>query len=470
MKNKDISRRSFLKLLGGGAVTTAAVLTGCKSNKDIKAVQEYKQQVEPPVGKMTYRINPKTKEKVSILGYGMMRLPSKTENQDDYDQEMINRQVDYAIEHGVNYFDTSPVYCQGKSEACTGIALSRHKRSEYFVATKLSNFNPATQTREGSIAMYRKSMSDLRVDYIDYYLLHSIGGGGMENLHKRYLDNGMLDFLLEEREADRIRNLGFSYHGDIEVFDYLLSEHDKYKWDFVQIELNYLDWDYANEINDRNTDASYLYAELQKRHIPAVIMEPLLGGRLANLPQYIATELKQHDPERSIASWAFRYAGTPEGVLTVLSGMTYMEHLKDNLLSYCPLKPLTKVQMEYLQGDIAKKIVGLSNIPCNDCKYCMPCPYGIDIPAIFVHYNKCKNEGTLPRDKGDENYREMRRQYLIGLDRAVPKLRQADHCIGCGQCEPHCPQNIRIPRELQRISDFVEALKQDKLERPKDMK
>ena len=470
MKNKDISRRSFLKLLGGGAVTTAAVLTGCKSNKDIKAVQEYKQQVEPPVGKMTYRINPKTKEKVSILGYGMMRLPSKTENQDDYDQEMINRQVDYAIEHGVNYFDTSPVYCQGKSEACTGIALSRHKRSEYFVATKLSNFNPATQTREGSIAMYRKSMADLRVDYIDYYLLHSIGGGGMENLHKRYLDNGMLDFLLEEREAGRIRNLGFSYHGDIEVFDYLLSEHDKYKWDFVQIELNYLDWDYANEINDRNTDASYLYAELQKHHIPAVIMEPLLGGRLANLPQYIATELKQHDPERSIASWAFRYAGTPEGVLTVLSGMTYMEHLKDNLLSYCPLKPLTKVQMEYLQGDIAKKIVGLSNIPCNDCKYCMPCPYGIDIPAIFVHYNKCKNEGTLPRDKGDENYREMRRQYLIGLDRAVPKLRQADHCIGCGQCEPHCPQNIRIPRELQRISDFVEALKQDKLERPKDMK
>ena len=470
MKNKDISRRSFLKLLGGGAVTTAAVLTGCKSNKDIKAVQEYKQQVEPPVGKMTFRINPKTKEKVSILGYGMMRLPSKTENQDDYDQEMINRQVDYAIEHGVNYFDTSPVYCQGKSEACTGIALSRHKRSEYFVATKLSNFNPATQTREGSIAMYRKSMADLRVDYIDYYLLHSIGGGGMENLHKRYLDNGMLDFLLEEREAGRIRNLGFSYHGDIEVFDYLLSEHDKYKWDFVQIELNYLDWDYANEINDRNTDASYLYAELQKRHIPAVIMEPLLGGRLANLPQYIATELKQHDPERSIASWAFRYAGTPEGVLTVLSGMTYMEHLKDNLLSYCPLKPLTKVQMEYLQGDIAKKIVGLSNIPCNDCKYCMPCPYGIDIPAIFVHYNKCKNEGTLPRDKGDENYREMRRQYLIGLDRAVPKLRQADHCIGCGQCEPHCPQNIHIPRELQRISDFVEALKQDKLERPKDMK
>jgi hypothetical protein len=392
----------------------------------------------------------------------MMRLPSKTENKDDYDQEMINKQVDYAIEHGLNYFDTSPVYCQGKSETCTGIALSRHKRSEYFIATKLSNFNPATQSREASIAMYENSMKQLQVDYIDYYLLHSIGGGGMEAFKARYIDNGMLDFCVEERKKGRIRNLGFSYHGDIEVFDWLLSMHEQYKWDFVQIELNYLDWDYADEINKRNTDASYLYVELQKRGIPAVIMEPLLGGRLANLPQYIATELKKRNPERSVASWAFRYAGTPVGVLTVLSGMTYMEHLKDNLLSYCPLVPLTQEEMSYLDKDIAERIVGLENIPCNDCKYCMPCPYGIDIPAIFVHYNKCKNEGTLPGVKMDDEYRRLRRNYLIGLDRAVPRMRQADHCIGCGQCEPHCPQNIRIVRELQKISEYVEHLKQEK--------
>ncbi len=468
MKKKDISRRSFLKLLGGGALTTAAVMTGCKSKTETKAVSEYTKQVEPPVGKMTFRQNPSTGDKVSLLGYGMMRLPSKTENKDDFDQEMINKQVDYAIEHGVNYFDTSPVYCQGKSEACTGIALSRHKRSEYFVATKLSNFHPDTQTREGSIAMYKNSMKELQVDYIDYYLLHSIGGGGMNAFNKRYIDNGMLDYLVEERKAGRIRNLGFSYHGDIAVFDWLLSMHEKYNWNFVQIELNYLDWDFANEINGSNTDARYLYNELQKRGIPAVIMEPLLGGRLANLPQYIATELKQKDPERSVASWAFRYAGTPEGVLTVLSGMTYMEHLKDNLLSYCPLKPLTEKEQEYLHEEIAKKIVGLENIPCNDCKYCMPCPYGVDIPAIFIHYNKCKNEGLLPRDKMDKEYYKQRRAYLIGLDRSVPKLRQADHCIGCGQCQPHCPQNIRIPRELRKINDFVESLKQDTLTRTKE--
>ena len=469
-EHKDISRRSFLKLLGGGALTTAAVLTGCKSKTETKAVEEYKQQVEPPVGKMTYRTNHTTGDKVSLLGYGMMRLPTEEDNKDVYDQDMINRQVDYAIEHGVNYFDTSPAYCKGLSERCTGIALSRHKRSEYFVATKLSNFNPATQTREESIKMYKTSMKELQVDYIDYYLLHSIGGGGMPAFEQRYMQNGMLDYLVEERKAGRIRNLGFSYHGDIEVFDTLLSWHDKYQWDFVQIELNYLDWDFADEINSRNTDARYLYAELEKRHIPAVIMEPLLGGRLANLPQFLTTELKQRDPERSVASWAFRYAGTPKGVLTVLSGMTYMEHLKDNLLSYCPLVPLSEQEQEYLHADIAKQIVGLQNIPCNDCKYCMPCPYGIDIPGIFVHYNKCKNEGMLATDRGDENYWKLRRQYLIGLDRAVPKLRQADHCIGCGQCEPHCPQNIRIPRELHKISEYVEALKQNTLTRTKEAK
>ena len=461
-KDKNITRRTFLKLFGAGTVATATALAGCKeANKaEQQAADEYKNQVEPPVGKMTYRENPKTKEKVSILGYGMMRLPTKPEASDEFDQEMINKQVDYAIEHGMNYFDTSPVYCQGKSEHCTGIALSRRKRSEYFVATKLSNFNHDYWQREKAIEMYHNSMKELQVDYIDYYLLHSVGGS-LDEFMDRYVRNGVLDYLMKEREAGRVRNLGFSFHGKQEVFDKVLAMDDQYHWDFVQIELNYLDWDHADEINNRNVDASYLYAELHKRGIPAVIMEPLLGGRLANLPQYLVADLKSHAPERSVASWAFRYAGTPEGVLTVLSGMTYMEHLKDNLLSYCPLVPLTEKEQRYLDKEIALKIVGLENIPCNDCKYCMPCPYGIDIPAIFVHYNKCKNEGTLPVGMGDSEYRKYRRQYLIGLDRIVPPERQPDHCIGCHQCEPHCPQSIRITRELHKISEFIENLKRN---------
>ena len=460
MNNKDISRRSFLKLFGGGAMATAAAFVGCKDKKTEEVTNEYKNQVEPPVGKMTYRTNPNSGDKVSLLGYGMMRLPTKPDNSDEFDQEMINREVDYAIEHGLNYFDTSPVYCRGLSERCTGIALSRHKREEYFVATKLSNFNRDFWPREKSIEMYRNSMKELQVDYIDYYLLHSVGGG-MEEFNGRYVDNGIMDFLMAERKAGRIRNLGFSFHGQKAVFDEMLRRHDQYHWDFCQIELNYLDWDYADEINSRNVDARYLYDELQKLGIPAVIMEPLLGGRLVSLPQYLMTELKQKNPERSVASWAFRYAGTPEGVLTVLSGMTYMEHLKDNLLSYSPLVPLSEKEMEYLHDDVAHRIVGLENIPCNDCQYCMPCPYGIDIPAIFVHYNKCKNEGSLPMGIGDAEYRKHRRQYLISLDRVVPRDRQPDHCIQCGQCEPHCPQNIKIPRELAKIDKMIEELKQN---------
>ena len=395
-QNKNLDRRSFLKLLGVGGAAAVAACAGKKSSD--ASVDNYKNQVEPPTGQMTYRTNPNTGDQVSLLGYGMMRLPMK-EGTEEFDQELINHQIDYAID----YFDTSPVYCRGESERCTGIAMkaqSRLPRDKYFVATKLSNFSPDSQTPEGAKKMYYESMKELQVDYIDYYLLHAIGGS-MEEFYKRYVDNGIMDFLVEERKAGRIRNLGFSFHGRQEVFDEVLTLQDKYHWDFVQIELNWLDWNYANEINDGNVDASYLYAELHRLGIPAVIMEPLLGGRLAKVPQYVVSELKQMNPEKSIASWAFRYAGTPEGVLTVLSGMTFTEHLKDNLLSYCPLVPLTKEEQEKLDTKIAHQMMEEETIPCNACQYCMPCPYGIDIPTIFTHYNKMKIEGRLPLDAGD---------------------------------------------------------------------
>lgn len=467
MKQDNINRRSFIKRVGLGASIAGLALTGCdRANKKLVSGQTAQESV--PTDKMTYRTNPKTGEKVSILGYGCMRWPTKSgksarDDADEIDQEAVNDLVDTAIAHGVNYFDTSPAYCKGKSEYVTGIALSRHPRNSYYIATKLSNFAPTTWSREASLAMYRNSLKELQTDYIDYMLLHGVGMGddGMDAFNKRYIDNGVLDFLLKEREAGRIRNLGFSYHGDIKVFDYLLSKHDEYKWDFVQIQLNYVDWKHAKEVNDRNTNAEYLYGELEKRDIPAVIMEPLLGGRLSNVPEHVMTRLKQKEPERSVASWAFRYAGTFPGVMTVLSGMTYKEHLMDNLASFCPLKPLDEEELDFLYAT-ADLMMQYPTIPCNDCKYCMPCPYGLDIPAILLHYNKCINEGNVPASTQSENYREARRAFLVGYDRSVPRLRQASHCIGCGQCAPHCPQSIDIPAQLHRIDRFVESLKQQK--------
>ncbi len=470
-KNTLFSRRSFLKGLGiGTAAVAAPSIVSCAKDNSTDGEQE------PPVGKMTYRTQPTTGDKVSILGYGMMRLPTKNDHigerqngEGEIDQDMVNRQVDYALEHGLNLFDTSPVYCKGLSEKALGAALSRHDRKQYFISTKMSNMHE--YSREASIAMFEKSLADLRTDHIDYYLWHNIGGDRPEDgldamglFEARFINNGIMDFLNQKKKEGVIRNLGFSYHGDVAIFDHALKLHDqgKVKFDFVLIELNYLDWKHAKEINDYNTNAQYLYGEIEKRGLMAFVMEPLLGGRLSNLPDKLVAQLKQRDPDHSVASWAFRYAASHKNVLCVLSGMTYMEHLKDNLRTYCPLHPLTEAEMRFLDEDISKQIVGYNTIPCNDCKYCMPCPYGIDIPGIFVHYNKCLSAENVVKSKRDRHYEQARRAFLIGYDRSVPRLRQADHCIGCGKCVSSCPQRIRIPDEMQRISRYVEAIKQHK--------
>lgn len=406
-------------------------------------------------GKLTFRTNQHNSDKVGILGYGCMRWPmtKDKDGNDIVDQEVVNQLVKHAIDSGINYFDTAPVYLQGLSEKATALALSQFDRSSYFLATKLSNFS--NYSRENSLKMYRKSFENLRTDYIDYYLLHAVGGGGMENFNARYVNNGMLDFLMEERKAGRIRNLGFSFHGDKDCFDSLLALHDKYHWDFIQIQLNYMDWKHAGK---GNTNAEYLYAAATALNIPLIIMEPLLGGRLADVPSNIETRLKGREPRLSIASWAFRFAGSHDNILCVLSGMRQMEHLQDNLHTYSPLVTLTPQEKDFLE-ETAVLIQRYPLIPCNDCKYCMPCPYGIDIPAILLHYNKCLNENNIIPDQTSEEYRKARRAYLVGYNRTVAKERQADHCIGCRQCMHHCPQHINIPKEIRKIDSYTNRLK-----------
>lgn len=465
-----MKRRDFIKMTGMAATAaatagmTAGMVSGCAEGKGTPEGAA-EGDAEGNSGEMTYRTDPKFGDKVSVLGYGCMRWQMKKDEngRDIVDQDSVNELVDYALAHGINYFDSSPVYLQGQSEAASGLALSRHPRESYYIATKLSNFSD--WSRDNSMLMYSKSFENFRTDYLDYYLLHSIGRS-VEDFENRYVKNGMLDFLLKEREAGRIRHLGYSFHGNRQVFDELLKTHEKYHWDFIQIQLNYRDWSHAD---GRNCNADHMYEELEKRGIPVVIMEPLRGGSLAKLPNRIVDELKERMPSESVASWAFRFAGTPENVLTVLSGMTYMEHLRDNLKTYSPLVPLTEDDKEFLEK-VAESLSKYPLVPCTGCQYCMPCPYGIDIPGNFSHYNKCVNEGYAVSEPDEDSreyseemkaYRKARRAYLVSYDRNIEKIRQANRCIGCGQCMSHCPQDIKIPSELRRIDLLVESLRRN---------
>lgn len=449
-----MDRRQFLKDTAIGAAALAAA--SCKPKASASAGEGR----EEGAGNMEMRTNQRNGDKVSLLGYGCMRWPmvKGDDGKDRIDQKTVNELVDYAYKHGVNYYDTSPAYLQGQSEDAAGEALSRYPRESYYLATKLSNFND--NSREASMKMYHDSFKALRTDYIDYYLLHSIGMGGYPAFKERYEDNGMIDFLLEERKAGRIRNLGFSFHGAKEAFDAFMELDEKYHWDFVQIEMNYLDWRHAKA--PWNTNAEYLYGELSKRNLPVVIMEPLLGGRLANMAEGAAQKLLERDPQHSIASWAFRFVGSFPGVMCALSGMTDMVALTDNVHTFGHFNPITEDDYEFLM-DIAELLDSFPTVPCNDCKYCMPCPYGVDIPGVFTHYNEMVNSGMVATSREQQDYKKLKRRYLLSYDRAVESLRQADHCIHCRQCIPHCPQSINITGELQRIGNYVEKLRRGTL-------
>jgi hypothetical protein len=447
MKHKRLNRREFLKRAGivtGGAMAMMALdpFTSLAKSND---------NGQPGENKMTYRTQLGTGEKISLLGFGMMRLPRDN-------QELVNQLVDYAIAHGVNYFDTAPRYGGGLNEGIVGEALSRHPRDKYYVATKMSNYDEKYWELEEAKKMYENSFKQLRVDHIDYYLMHGIGQDGLETFNKRFINNGLLDFLLKEREAGHIGHLGFSYHGNVEVFDWLIDHNDTYHWDFVQIQMNFLDWRHASlnkEGRRRDADAEYLYNKLAKAGIQVVVMEPLRGGALAKISQEYIDQLKEMRPNDEVAQWAFRWVGSHPNILTTLSGMNVMEHLVQNVNTFSPLEPCTVAENDMLEK-IADAIAGIPTVPCTACAYCMPCPYGVDIPGNFTFYNEAMNNKLLPLpEKSSPEYSAKQKEFANQYLKNFAAEARANQCMDCEACLKKCPQQIRIPNQLSRINDIL---------------
>jgi hypothetical protein len=399
---------------------------------------------------MTFRYNHNTGDKISLLGFGMMRLPWVLDEQGQpirdeqgrriVDQEATNRLVDMALANGINFFDNAPIYLDGRNEYAVGIALARHPRNSFFVTSKMSNFR--NFSFEAGKAMYLQSFEDLQVDVMDYYFLHSIGSGGMERFRQRYIYNGLLDFLLEEREAGRIRNLGWSFHGCVTVFDtmFKMGIH----WDFAMIQMNYIDWEHAEwqQTPGRNVNAKYLYGKLREHNIPILTMSSLRGGLLSNLPANAREIFRNVNPTATPSEMGFRYLGSFDGILTILTGMGNEQQLLENVRTFSPMVPLTSKEMAAIE-EVTRIMTTAGFIMCTGCDYCLPCPFGINIPAVLIEYNRHIIEG-------------------IPIDPNNPILRQAASCRGevCGLCEPRCPLDLEIIRELRRIEGLVDAARQ----------
>ena len=386
---KECSRRTALKIMaagGAGMILSGSLLESCKGSP-AKATTVAKS----PIGdkdKIVSRKWESTGDTVGLLGMGCMRFPQTggggMGRGGAIDQEQVNTMVDYAIRHGVNYFDTAPAY--GGSEEATGIALSRYPRESYYIATKMSNFQGGTL--DSAKQMFQTSLSRLKTTYVDYFLLH--GASSKRDMDNRFVNNGVIDYILEERKAGRIRHLGFSFHGSRSDMDYMLSLHRQYHWDFIQIQMNYVDWDAAS---NRNADARYLYEQIIKQEIPIVVMEPVRGGALANVNDTFRGMMAEAHPELSPAGMALSFVGSYPGIMTVLSGMSNMEQLTENVNTFVNFQPLSQSDIDLLLR-IAQLQRENSAIGCTACRYCMPCAYGVDIPGNFQVFDKCANEYT----------------------------------------------------------------------------
>ena len=366
---------------------------------------------------------------ISNLAMGCMRLPKNGERSSDVDADKVKEMVAYAISHGVNYFDTAWGYHSGVSETVIGEALSEYPRDSFLLATKFPGYDLGNMTKVGEI--FEKQLEKCRVDHFDFYLFHNVCEMNID----AYLDPeyGIYDYLIAQKKNGRIRHLGFSCHGDLDVLARFLDAYGD-DMEFCQLQINYLDWTFQK--------GREKVEMLKERGIPVWVMEPLRGGKLVSLAPKYEERLKALRPDAAPAEWAFRFLQSIPEVTTILSGMSDMDQLAENIKTFETDEPLSEAEREAVLG-VAADMLEKNILPCTACRYCTEyCPQGLDIPRLISLYNEHAFTGggfLAP----------------MALSR-IDEDKRPDACLGCRSCEAVCPQQIRIS---EAMSDFAARLK-----------
>jgi len=374
---------------------------------------------------MNYRtLGKRNPNQVSILGFGCMRLPTVKGNDGEIDELEATNQIKYAIDKGLNYLDTAWIYHQGNSEGFLAKLMNGGYREKVYIADKLPSW--LVKSREDMDKYLDLQMERLDVEYIDYYLLHALNKGSWDNLVK----HNVFDFIEKALSSGKIRNIGFSFHDTYEAFDEIINAYD---WDFCQIQMNFYDEEYQAGLKGLELAGS--------KDIGVIIMEPLRGGNLAlNVPDTVMDIYNSTNGGHSAAGWALRYLWNKEEVKLVLSGMNQFNHIDDNI------KEASQAWVNMLNEDEAEALKKVKNfykskiqVDCTACKYCMPCPFGVNIPGNFSMFNNAFVFDNVEKFK-DTYYR------------FIPEKNRADVCKDCGVCVSKCPQHIDIPRELEKVN------------------
>ena len=364
-----------------------------------------------------------------LIALGCMRLPMRN---DKVDMVELDKMVEYAMEHGANYFDTAYMYVDGKSENAIGEILKKYPRESFILADKCPAYLVNSQADVRKLC--EEQLKKCQVEYFDNYMVHNINKNTLSN----YRDNNMYDELVKLKKEGKVKHIGFSFHGDPQMLREVIKEH---KWDFCQLQLNYLDWEVIN--------ADELYQIADETGVPVIVMEPLRGGVLCDLPEKAVAKLKQECDDTQ-ASFGLRWVASKQRVFTILSGMSNFQQLKENVDTFVNYREFSEKELN-VAHEIAQIIQSSGAISCTACKYCMEvCPRGINIPAIFGLYNVYKGS----------NQKSKAFMFVYNY-KALDESTRADKCVDCKLCMKNCPQNLDIPKLLKDVQAEVEKVEKE---------